>query len=293
MSENYFTELSDRSVLEISGEDARTFLQGLISNDVQKVSNKQAIYSAFLTAQGKFLHDFFITVLGSTLYLDCEASRIQDLLKRLKIYKLRSNIEIQIIENFEILALFGTNSLKILDLPQNVGAAKSFESGIIYTDPRLTAAGARCIIPKDSLQKVITLGFVEASFESYQRHRISLGLPDSSRDMEVEKSILLESGFEELNGIDFNKGCFMGQELTARTKYRGLVKKRLIPISIDGATPSPGEVIKQDGKNVGELRSISGDLGIAIIRLEALEKDVSLKAGDAFIIPKKPEWANF
>ena len=134
---------------------------------------------------------------------------------------------------------------------------------------------------------------MEASFESYQKHRISLGLPDSSRDMEVEKSILLESGFEELNGVDFNKGCFMGQELTARTKYRGLVKKRLIPICIDGATPSPGEVIKQDGKNVGELRSISGDLGIAIIRLEALEKDVSLKAGDAFIIPKKPEWANF
>ena len=293
MSDKFFTHLKDRSVLKISGEDCREFLQGLISNDVQKVSGKQAIYSAFLTAQGKFLHDFFITALETALYLDCEASRIQDLYKRLKVYKLRSKVEIRISEKFQILALFGTDTLKTLGLSKNVGAANSFESGIIYTDPRLTAAGARCMVPKESIKTVNSLGFTEARLESYQRHRILLGLPDSSQDMEVEKSTLLESGFEELNGVDFDKGCFMGQELTARTKYRGLVKKRLIPIRIDGETPSPGQVIEQDGKNVGELRSVSGNLGIAIIRLEALEKDISLRAGDSFIIPKKPEWANF
>ena len=293
MSEKYFTLLNDRSVLKISGEDCRTFLQGLVSNDIQKVSDKQTIYSAFLPAQGKFLHDFFIAVLESNLYLDCEASRIQDLYKRLKVYKLRSKVEIRISEKFQILALFGTDTLKTLGLSKNVGAANSFESGIIYTDPRLTAAGARCMVPKESIKTVNSLGFTEARLESYQRHRILLGLPDSSQDMEVEKSTLLESGFEELNGVDFDKGCFMGQELTARTKYRGLVKKRLIPIRIDGETPSPGQVIEQDGKNVGELRSVSGNLGIAIIRLEALEKDISLRAGDSFIIPKKPEWANF
>ena len=121
MSEKFFTQLNDRSVLEVSGEECRTFLQGLVSNDVQKVSNKQAIYSAFLTAQGKFLHDFFITALETALYLDCEASRIQDLCKRLKVYKLRSKVEIRISEKFQILALFGSDTLKSLGLSKNVG----------------------------------------------------------------------------------------------------------------------------------------------------------------------------
>lgn len=293
MNENIFTSLLDRSVLEVSGGDAHSYLQGLVSNDLQKLSPKQAIYCAFLTAQGKYLHDFFVTIIGDSLYLDCEASRIEDLCKRLHLYKLRSQVEIKINSTFQILALFGSGALQSLGLPRRVGAAQKFETGIVYTDPRLEAAGARCIITKDLVRKVIAKGFLETGFETYQRHRISLGLPDSSHDMQVEKSTLLESGFEELNGVDFNKGCYLGQELTARTKYRGLVKKRLIPVSIDGTTPLPGETIKQDGKSVGELRSIAGDLGMALIRLEALANDASLTVGDSLVVPIKPDWANF
>ena len=293
MSEQLFTRLLDRSVLEISGEDARRFLQGLVSNDIEKVSEERAIYGAFLTAQGKYLHDFFITTIGSRLLLDCEASRIEDLCRRLKIYKLRSNVEIIITDAYQVLALFGTSALISLKLPEKVGAAKDFENGIVYTDPRLTLAGARCILPNESIGKVISAGFSEASDDRYQRHRISLGLPDSSRDLEVEKSILLEGGFEELNGVDFKKGCYMGQELTTRTKYRGLIKKRLMPVIIQGAKLSPGTVIKQNGKTVGELRSTSGDLGMAVIRLEALEKSDVLTASDTLVVPKKPKWVNF
>ena len=293
MSEKRFTILSDRSVLQISGDDAVSFLQGLVSNDVNKLSPRNAIYCAFLTAQGKYLHDFFITNLGTNLYLDCEASRISDLIRRLNIYKLRSRVDIKINDTFQILALFGERALNTLGLPKTVGAAKKFETGIVYTDPRLDAAGARCMITKDTTSKVIAKGFVEVNIEFYQRHRMALGLPDSSRDMQVEKSTLLESGFEELNGVDFKKGCYMGQELTARTKYRGLVKKRLIPISINGETPLPGEAIKQEGKHVGELRSFSGNIGMALIRLEALQNEASLTVGKSLVIPQKPDWANF
>ena len=137
MSEQLFTRLLDRSVLEISGKDARRFLQGLVSNDIEKVSEERAIYGAFLTAQGKYLHDFFITTIGSRLLLDCEASRIEDLYRRLKIYKLRSNVKIIITDAYQVLALFGAGALTSLKLPEKAGAAKFFENGIVFTDPRL------------------------------------------------------------------------------------------------------------------------------------------------------------
>ena len=151
--------------------------------------------------------------------------------------------------------------------------SKIFENGIVYTDPRLTLAGARCILPNQSIGKVISAGFSESSDDRYQRHRISLGLPNGSRDMEVEKSILLEGGVEELNGVDFKKGCYMGQELTARTKYRGLIKKRLMPVNIQGAKLSPGTVIKQNGKAVGEIADIevpNGIINFEIVKIERL-----------------------
>ena len=293
MSKQKFFRLEDRSLIRIIGEDARAFLQGLVSSDVEKISAERAIYGAFLTPQGKYLHDFFAVDLNCSLYLDCESSRIEDFYKRLRIYKLRSKVEIEIASGFQILVVFGSDVLKPLGLPEQPGAANSYQNGIVYTDPRLVFAGARCILPRKAINAFTELGFSEALSDDYDCHRISLGLPDSSRDMEVEKSILLENGFEELNGVDFNKGCYMGQELTARTKYRGLVKKRLMPVIIDGVVSSPGLVIFQNCKSVGELRSVCGDIGMALIRLEALEKDAPLTAGDARIVPKKPSWANF
>ena len=293
MSNPKFARLECRALIQIIGEDARTFLQGLVSSDVEKISAERAIYGAFLTPQGKYLHDFFATDIEQSLYLDCEASRIDDFYKRLRMYKLRSKVSLEITNAFQVFVIFGEGVLQPLGLPELPGAAKSFQGGIVYTDPRLSLAGARCILPRSAGDTFTKFGFSEAVKNDYDRHRISLGLPDSSRDMEVEKSILLENGFEELNGVDFNKGCYMGQELTARTKYRGLVKKRLMPVIIDGVVSSPGLVIFQNCKGVGELRSVCGDIGMALIRLEALEKDAPLTAGDARIVPKKPSWANF
>jgi folate-binding protein YgfZ len=122
----------------------------------------------------------------------------------------------------------------------------------------------------------------------WDQHRIGLGLPDGSRDLESEKSVLLEAGFDELNGVSWTKGCYMGQELTARTKYRGLVKRRLVPVRIDGAMLPPGAPLLRDGREVGTMRSASGQLGMAVVRLEALES--ALTSDGTIVTPQVPDW---
>ena len=133
-------------------------------------------------------------------------------------------------------------------------------------------------------------GISETGFDSYDRLRLSLGIPDGSRDLVLEKSILLEAGFYELNGVDWEKGCYIGQELTARTKYRGLVKRRLMPVAIEGPTPPPGTIVTMDGREVGEMRSSRDGLGLALLRIEPAHDGRTLAAGDATLVPLRPTW---
>lgn len=294
MSNMQYTIRNDRALIRVSGEDARPFLQGLISNDVEKVTPNRAIYAAFLTAQGKFLHEFFVSELNGALWLDCEANRRDDLVRRLTMYKLRSNAEVEIIDDHAVAVAFGPEVAAGLELTPEAGAAANWQGGVAYIDPRLASAGARLILPTER----IASAFEEAGFErcpedAYEALRLNLGLPDGSRDLEVEKAILLESGFDELNGVDWDKGCFLGQELTARTKYRGLVKKRLMPVTISGPVPSPGTPLMADGKDAGEMRSAQGDQGIALVRIEAFESGRPLTAGDSTVTPSKPSWLVF
>lgn len=299
MTDLNYLHLSSRCVLKISGEESRDFLQGLVSNDLDRVSESQAIYAALLTPQGKYLHDFFIVEIAGCLYLDCEAARIDDLFKRLRMFKMRAKIELEILEDWAVAVLFSGNAFAALEIRDTAGTAKKLGDGCIYTDPRNNAIGARAILPKASLEPtLIEQGFSVGALEEYESLRLALGLPDSSRDMAVDKSTLLESGFEELNGVDFNKGCYIGQELTARTKHRGLVKKRLIPVQIAGESPPSGTEITQDGKNAGELRSTThteknAGIGLALLRLEVLENSTPLLANDVTLTPHKPSWMNF
>src|SRR6204780_398680 len=283
--------LDGRGVLEVAGPDRVAFLQGLVSNDVTKVGKDRAVFAALLTAQGKYLHDFFIVALGDALYLDCEAARLADLKKRLSLYKLRSKVTIEdATARFQVAAAWGDGVLARLGLDAP-GAAKSFSGGLAYADPRLDALGARFLIPRGQESEIAALGFARADASAYDRHRLALGVPDGSRDLEVEKSILLENGFEELNGVDFSKGCYMGQELTARTKYRALIRKRLLPVTVEGPLPAPGTAITAAGEEVGELRSGADGMALAMLKLDAL--DAKLSAGGTKLIPQKPDWVKF
>jgi folate-binding protein YgfZ len=295
MAERSFVELAERGLLAVAGEDRGAFLQGLISNDVEKVAPSRAIYAALLTAQGKYLHDFFVAALGETFLLDGEAARLADLQRRLAIYKLRAKVTLAPeAGGLAVFAVFGGDALAALGLPGEAGAARPYAGGIAFVDPRLAALGARLIAPRDAGAAALRdSGFAAADFAAYDRLRLAAGVPDGSRDLAIEKAILLEAGFDELNGVDWQKGCYIGQELTARTKYRGLVKKRLMPVRVEGTLPPPGTPITLDGKEVGELRSGRDGVALALLRLEAVAGGQSLQAGEARVTALKPDWARF
>src|SRR5439155_25745083 len=132
--------------------------------------------------------------------------------------------------------------------------------------------------------------FSRVDFAAYDRHRLTLGIPDGSRDLVPDKSILLEAGFDELNGVDWQKGCYVGQELTARTKYRGLIKKRLFPVHIEGPAPPPGTMVTAEGRDAGEIRSSRDGEGLALLRLEAVDSGRALVADAATLVPIRPDW---
>ncbi len=293
MPQACFVTLADRGLLAISGTDRVRFLQGLISNDVEKVTAATAVYAAFLTPQGKYLFDFIIMVDGDRLLLDCEAARLGVFAKRLGMYRLRSQVSLaEVGSGWRVHAAFGARTLATLGLDGPPGTMVRCRGGLAMIDPRLSDLGVRLVLPAD--MDPADLGLAPGSWSEYEMRRIGLGVPDGSRDMTVDKTILLEAGFDELNGIDWHKGCYMGQELTARTKYRGLVKRRLLPVDVDGALPVPGTTITLDGRDVGEIRSGCGKQAMAMIRLNMLSTSGTvLQAGDTRVVPQRPDWAKF
>src|ERR1700689_3071379 len=261
----HIAALPARAVLAVTGEDRISFLQGLVSNDVADAAPGRAVWAALLTPQGKWLADFFILSDGERLLLDCERAQLPMLQQRLTRYRLRSRVVL--------------NDANLL-----VYAAWDGEpevTGIAARDPRLPAAGWR-VLSADPIA-------ANASLDEWDLYRLGLGLPDGSRDLESEKSVLLEAGFDELNGVSWTKGCYMGQELTARTKYRGLIKRRLVPVRIEGAAPAPGTPLLRDGREAGVMRSAAADRGMALVLLESLDSELT---GDgSTIIPALPNWA--
>ncbi len=291
MQEKSALVLDGRGVIRVSGGDRNSFLQGIVSADVEKITQDRSGWSAFLTPQGKFLHEFFLCADGDSLLIDCEAARLADLKRRLSLYRLRSKVTIEdCSDNIAVAAFYGAGALAALELAVEPGHTTGFGSGRIFVDPRLAELGARAVLARQSAaDEVAASGFSPGSQSSYDRLRISLGIPDGSRDMEVEKSTLLENGFDELGGVDWQKGCFLGQELTARTKYRALIKKRLLPVTLQGPPPVPGTAIVADGREVGVMRSSVEGLGLALLRLDKLES-TSMAAGDCPLRPEIPDW---
>lgn len=273
MDKAFFELNPARAVIAVGGEDRAEFLQGLISNDTKRLGPTQAIFAALLTPQGKFAYDLFLGVAGDRYLIDADAERHLDLLKRLKIFKLRSKVTLEDLDtDFAVIHLFGGDTLSRLGLPAEAGVTSSLGNGIVFVDPRLPALGARAYLPRASApQFLVELGFTTAAPGSFRQLRYEQGVPEGNGDLIPDKSILLESGFDEMNGVDWQKGCYMGQELTARTKYRGLVRKRLLPVSFEGTTPAPGTILSLDGKEAGEIRASHGNSGLALIRLEHLD----------------------
>jgi folate-binding protein YgfZ len=288
-----FTPLPHRALITVRGDDRGSFLQGLVTNDVRKVEAGLASWAAFLTAQGKFLHEFFMFSLGDAIWLECERERRDDLISRLSKYKLRAKVTLEAVDVLSVGAAWGRNVEAAFGLRSSPGVITPLGAGVVYTDPRLPDAGVRWALLADNAISVLKeLGLNEATPADYDALRFNLGLPDGSRDMEIEKALLLENGFEELNGVDFKKGCYVGQELTARTHFRALIKKRLLPITYDGPTPAPGTELTFEGKEAGEVKSAADGEGLALVRLEhwRTAPDGVLMAGDTHVTPHAASW---
>jgi hypothetical protein len=262
---NAITSLPERGVLAIEGADRVAFLQGLVSNDVEAATPGRAVWSALLSPQGKWLADFFIFADAGKLLLDCEREQIPGLAQRLSRYRLRMDV-----------ALNPDPALHVhVTWPDRPDVA-----GLVAADPRLPGFAWR-ILSAEPLAATATP-------EDWDLYRLESGLPDGSKDLEADRSVLLEAGFDELGGVSWSKGCYMGQELTARTKYRGLVKRRLVPVQVEGKLPPPGSTILRNGQDAGVMRSGRDRLGLASLRLDALEG--ALQCGEAVLTPRVPDW---
>ncbi len=231
--------LPARGVIAVAGADRVAFLQGLVSNDVTEAAPGRALWAALLTPQGKWLADFFVLAEADRLLLDVERAQIPMLLTRLGRFRLRAAVSLATLEDWTVLAAWD-------------GPLPRLPSGAVAAaDPRLPAAGWRILLPAPSPLDAGAADTepadggsaaarpVDAGFDAWDRHRLALGLPDGTRDLESEKTVLLEAGFDELGGISWTKGCYMGQELTARTRYRGL---REAPAGAGGDRGRPARV---------------------------------------------------
>lgn len=291
MNQSVFLET--RGIIELSGVDCRSFLQDLVSNDVDRLSPTQAIYAALLTPQGKYLFDFFLVEHEDKILLELDASRVEQLAKRLEMYKLRADVTIEPLPRTWTVAA-------LLSVPESLdadraGACTSLFGGEIFVDPRSAKLGARVIIPADQWPAaVVALQLKEAPFATYEKRRLGVGVPDSKHDLEPDKTLLLEARFDEWNGLDFDKGCYVGQEVTARSKHRGSVRRRFYPVRLQGPAPAPGTPVTMGSKNVGILCSSLADRGIAFLRIEDVEgaqdKHTTLMAGGAALEIQEPEF---
>ncbi|MBI3420376.1 MAG: folate-binding protein YgfZ [Proteobacteria bacterium] len=238
--------LQSRAVLRLAGADRFSFLQNLISQDLKLVEGEKPIFTALLTPQGKYLFDFFVLPEGEDYLLDVEAGRSDELVKLLTRYRLRANTTVSPALEFSVYAIWGG----------------TFSHPAAFVDPRLAALGQRL------LAKNIQTNADEAA---YAEHRYELGVAEGSHEISVGHASLAEVNFDALNGVSFEKGCYMGQELTARMHYRGLVKKRYLPFRFEGLPPRKLGLILHNGFEVGEIKVVGQEHGLGLFHLEATQ----------------------
>ncbi len=261
--------LEDRSVIAITGPEVRTFLQGLITNDIERVAPSRAIYAALLTPQGKILFDFLITEGDAALLIDCHRDARDALIKRLTMYRLRAKVQIEAREQLRVLAGLDSNAAG---------------RGITFADPRLLALGHRTIGAQAEMPDTIP------NAAAYHEHRLALGLPEAG-DFGSDRMFALDADLDELHAINFEKGCYVGQELTARMKHRGTARKRLLLVESEHSLPANGD-LRAGGHSIGEIVSTYGTRGFALVRLDRLEEagDATVEIDGARVTVTKQAW---
>mgnify|MGYP001359207034 CR=1 FL=1 len=285
--------LDDRAILYINGEDAKEFLQNLISNDVNKVSDVNSCFTSLLTPQGKFLFEFIIVKHKLGFLIDCEKTQVDGLFKQLSLYKLRSKVEILNLSNEFVVAAFSHEKfLTFDDAKDQSGFTIKYREDPIFLDPRNKVLGARLIINLEKLYLSLKkLDLHDADLKEYYSLSHKLGIVPKDLNKLQNKLFGIECNYEELNGIDFKKGCYVGQENTARIKLKNKLSKRLFPINIINGKLYEGESIYNNDIEIGKVL-IDEDYPFAIIKFldKNFKENTEFKTKEAAIKIKKPNW---
>jgi folate-binding protein YgfZ len=281
--------LPDRGVVKVAGDGARKFLDGLVTADLDKVTPEAARYGALLTPQGKIIADFIVAEVapedGAGLLLDCPRALAPNLVERLNFYKLRAKVVVE-------------------DLSETLGVLAAWEGegttdyGLVYRDPRLPALGLRAMIPPHlAAEAAAELGADLVDAESYEAHRIALGAPRGGLDFIYGDAFPHEADMDQLHGIDFAKGCYVGQEVVSRMEHRGTARNRVVPVAFEAFGPDAGVPVRAGDKTVGTMGSSASGHGLAMLRLDrvadAQATGALLMAGGIALRPVKPDWARF
>ena len=285
--------LDDRAILYVNGEDAKEFLQNLISNDINKVSYTNSCFTSLLSPQGKFLFEFIIIKHKSGYIIDCEKPQVDELFKQLSVYKLRSKVEILNLSNEFVVAAFSHEKFLAFDEAQDIpGFTLKYREDPIFLDPRNKQLGARLIINLEKLYLSLKkLDLQDSNLKDYYSHCHKLGIVPINLNKLRNKLFGIECNYEELNGIDFKKGCYVGQENTARIKLKNKLSKRLFPINIIKGELIEGESIYQNEKEIGKVL-IEKDYPFALIKFRDINfsENAVFNTKEASIQIDKPDW---
>jgi folate-binding protein YgfZ len=281
--------LPDRGVVKVVGEPARKFLDGLLTTDLDTVSPQRARYAALLTPQGKIIVDFLIAEAsaddGGGFFLDCPRALAVTLVERLNFYKLRAKLIAE-----DLSAVLGV--MAVWD------GGGDTEYGLVFADPRLPALGLRVMLPPHlAAAAAADIGAALVDAEAYEAHRIALGVPRGGLDFSYNDAFPHEACMDQLGGVDFDKGCYVGQEVVSRMQHRGTVRTRVMPVDFPEFAPEDGVAVTAVGKPVGTMGSSAAGHGLALLRLDrasdALAEGVPILAGGIEVRPRKPDWARF
>jgi folate-binding protein YgfZ len=266
--------LTDRGVLRVTGEPARHFLHNLVTANIETLTPGHARYAALLTPQGKILADFFVVEApaadGGGFFIDAPKALVPDLAQKLTFYKLRAKVTIEPLDALSVLAAW-----------DGIGAT---EYGLDYRDPRLPALGQRVLLPAEVAKEAAAdLGAALVDESAYEAHRIALGVPRGGVDFIYGDVFPHDADLDKLGGVDFKKGCFIGQEVVSRVEHRGTARNRIVPVAFDAHAAEDGSPVMAGEKNVGTMGSSAGNLGLAMLRVDrvadALAAGTPLLAG--------------
>ncbi|HEX3939818.1 MAG TPA: folate-binding protein [Xanthobacteraceae bacterium] len=287
--------LPDRGIVKVAGDGARNFLHGLVTADVLTLAPGVARFCALLTPQGKIIADFFVAEApaadGGGFFLDVPRALVSTLAEKLNLYKLRAKVLIEDLSDvLGVLAAWHESSTG------EPGVA--IKSGLCFADPRLPALGLRILIPPHrAAETAAEFGAALIAASAYDAHRIALGVPQGDSDFKYGDAFPHETDMDQLGGVDFDKGCYVGQEVVSRMEHRGTARTRAVPIRYDGAAPAAGAPVTAGAKQIGTMGSAAGGRGVAFVRLdraaEAIAEGSTLTAAGVPVRLVKPDWAHF